>query len=259
MGHIHPAAWAGLLLNGMLTFVLFSGLNNLSPADIPAMDDPTLLRALEILRPIMLLLLGLQAVALGLIASRFKAGVVLAVIAGFLIMPLMPWVLVYLMGCVLSHYRWKYAEFESVTAYGHIDASFPSTSAATLPRFTIGGFALGALGIIAGQADAGIIFLGLSLAGLYLSKRARKFYALSLHQTYFTVTPGLLVDPLAIPYSSVREATLYDDESIRFTVDSKAGQPVVLVWSLLRVEKKNRRAALESLGAALTARHVPLH
>lgn len=255
MRHLHPAAWAGLLLNGMLTFVLFSGLNSLSPADIPAMD-PTLLKALEILRPIMLVLLGLQAAALGLIASRSKAGIVLAVIASFFMMPSG---LVYLIGCVLSHYRWKYADFSSTSAYGQIEMSFPSATAATLPYFAAGGFALCALCFTAGMVDMGVIFLGLGLTGVYLSMRARKFHALTLHQDHFTVTPGLFVNPLAIPYSSVREATLYDDESIRFTVAPKEGQPVVLAWSLLRVEKKSRRAALENLGAALAAHRVPLY
>lgn len=255
MRNLHPAAWAGLLLNVVLTFILFSGVNRLMEVDMPAMD-PTLLKALEILRPIMILLLGLQAVALGLITSRSKAGIVLAVIASFFMMPSG---LVYLIGCVLSHYRWRYADFASTTVYSRIETPFPSAATATLPYIAAGGVALCALCFTAGLVDMGVIFLGLGLTGVYLSLRARKFYALTLHQDHFTVTPGLFVDPLVIPYSSVREATLYDDESIRFTVAAKEGQPVVLAWSLLRVEKKNRRAALESLGAALAAHHVPLY
>ena len=255
MRHIHPAAWGGLLLNSMLTFVLLSGLNALSPSDLPPMDQ-TILKALELLRPIMLLLLGLQAVALGLIASKSKIGIVLAGIASFFMMPAG---LVYFLGCILSHCRWKYADFESITAYSHSEASFPSAPAAKLPILTIGTFAVSILCFISGIADLGGIFFCLSLAGVYLSIRARKFHALSLHQGYFTVTPGIFVDPLAIAYSSVREATLNDDDSIRFSIDSSKGTPLVLAWSLLRVEKNNRRAALETLGAALTAHHVPLY
>ena len=255
MRHIHPAAWAGLLLNCMLTLVLFSGLNELSSSDMPRMEEP-ILKALEGLRPIMALLLGLQAVSLGLIASKFKAGIVLAVVGSFFMLPAS---LIYLIGCLLSHYRSKYAAFQSTTTLSKTGASFPSASAARLPYLTAGGFALCAFCFTAGLTDLGIIFLGLGLTGIYLSMRARKFHALSLQQSCFIVTPGLMADPLSIPYSSVRDATLSEDESIRFTIDIQKGQPVVLSWSLRRVEKNSRRAALENLGAALAAHYVPLY
>ena len=255
MRYIHPATWAGLLLNGMLMFVLFSALNSLSPADVPHMD-PAVFEVLGVLQPVALFLLGLQAVSVGLIASRFKAGLALAVFASFFMLPAG---LVYLIGCILSHYRCKYAGLEMAFSSGPAQAVFPQSSAATLPYATTGGFVLCAVCIVAGLLDMGVMFLGLGLTGIYLSLRARKCHALSLHQTYFTVTPGLFADPLPIPYAAVQSATLCDDESIRFALELAPGRQAELVWSLLRVDKKNRRAALESLGEALAAHHVPLY
>jgi hypothetical protein len=258
MRYIHPAAWAGLILNGTLIFAMFSmlaDLQGLTPSEINGVD-PVFLEALGLLQPIAFLLLALQAAAVGLIASRFKAGIVLAAVVGAFMLPAG---FVYLIGCMLSHYRVKYAAFTSSAAYSQAQVVFPSAAAATLPYLAAAGFALVALCIAAKELNMGIMLLGLSLTGLYLSMRARKFYALSLHQSCFTVTPGLFVDPLEILYSTVQTATLNDDESIRFTIETKPDKTLVLVWSLQRVEKKSRREALENLGNALAAHHVPLY
>ena len=255
MRYIHPAAWAGLLLNGMLIFSLGS-LDSLTPSSAPDIA-PEVLDVLRMLQPAMYMLLFLQVLAIGLIALRHVAGLVLAVFAGVFLIPAG---LVYILGCVLSHYRWKYALFASGAVYSRgARAAFRSSLAATLPIFAFAGFALGMLCYVSGLRDFVVLFFGLGLTGAYLSVRARKHHALSLHEDHFTVVPGLFVDPLAIPYSIVHEATLNDDESIRFTVELKPGQTVAFSWSLLRVEKKSRRDALESLGAALAAHNVPLY
>ena len=254
MRYIHPAAWGGLLLNGVLIFSLSSFLGEgASPeaSGIPQ-DMMDFLRAAQ---PVLFLLLGLQAVALALISRRQPAGLVLALVAG---VPLAPAALVYIIGCILSHYRWKYAAYASTTTYTRTRAAFRSALADILPPFAFGGFVLGVLCIYAGLGEFFTMFLGLGLTGVYLSVRARKFYALSLHEDYFTVAPGLFTDPVVIPYSTVHEAALYDDESIRFTLEPVPGARAVLTWSLRRVEKKSRREALESLGAVLDAHHVPL-
>jgi hypothetical protein len=52
-------------------------------------------------------------------------------------------------------------------------------------------------------------------------------------------------------------ATLCDDESIHFQKKTPDGV-VVLVWSLRTVDPKERRNALEELGAALASHDVPL-
>ncbi|MDR2489074.1 MAG: hypothetical protein LBD42_06250 [Desulfovibrio sp.] len=258
MRYIHPAVWAGLLLNAALMAMLsmtLSYLRSLPPSEISTVD-PSLFAALETLQPLMFPLLSIQAAAVGLIASRIKAGIVLAIIAGFFELPAS---LVYIIGCLLSHYRFKYSVFPSVAAHDQAQAVFPSAYVSILPYLALGGFALGALCFVTGSRDWGLMAFSLGLAGSYLHSRAKKFYALSLHHTYFTVTPGLFADPLKILYSTVQAATLHADKSIHFTIEAKPGQTLTLFWSLLKVEKKSRQAALESLGTTLAAHYVPLY
>ena len=254
MRYIHPAAWAGLLLNALLIFGAYASLNSLSPSEVPGLD-PKYFEALQVLRPILLLLLLSQALALGLIASRFTAGLVLAVVSSFFMMPVG---LVYLIGCIYSHYRWKFANFAIATGYGGAISVFRSASAARMPYFALGGFVLGVAGFASGLVDFGVMFCCLGAVGLHFTSRVKKLHPLSIHQEYFTLMPGIFIGPLVVPYSSVRAATLYDDESIRFDIGTNGGK-TLLSWSLLRVEAQQRRAALESLGAALAERNIPLY
>ena len=258
MRYIHPAAWAGLLLNALVIFGAYASLDSLSPSEVPGLDPQyfeAMQLALQVARPVLLLLLLIQALALGLIASRFTAGLVLAVFGSFFIMPVG---LVYLIGCIYSHYRWKFADFAVSTGYGGAMSVFRSSSAATMPYLAVGGLALAVLCFAFRLVNPGGMFLGLGAVGLHFTSRAKKLYPLSIHQDYFTLMPGLFIGPLVIPYSSVRSATLYDDESIRFEVETNGGT-AMLSWSLLRVEVRQRRAALEGLGTALAEHHVPLY
>ena len=102
MRYIHPAAWAGLLLNALLMFGLIASVNSIPASELTDVD-PRVFEVLRALQPVMFVLLSLQALAVGLIASKNRAGLVLAAVASFFMMPAG---LVYLTGCVLSHYRW---------------------------------------------------------------------------------------------------------------------------------------------------------
>jgi hypothetical protein len=259
MRNIHPAAWAGLVLNAVLTWALFmmvSSLGNLPASELGGLN-PELFVILESLRPVTLLLLGLQALAIGFISLRFRAGVTLAVIAGFCWG--LPVSLLYIVGCFLSRSRVQYADFPSFVVHDKPREVFPSAAASRLPIVAFGGLALCLLCFSVRQPDLGLVFFGLSLTGVYCAARAKKFHALCLHDGHFAVTPGLFADPLTIPYEDVRSAALHDDESIHFSIESRPGRTLTLVWSLRGVEKKSRRAALESLGNTLASRRIPLY
>lgn len=254
MRYIHPAAWCGLLLNALLVFVLSSALNTLTSTELSGVE-PAIIDTLRLMRPFLLILLGMQALSVGLIASRFKWGLVLAAVSSFFMLPA---ALVYLIGCVLSHYRWKYAAFDRTSDYGGALSTFPLAIAAKLPYVAGGGVVLGGLCLTMGMVDMGIMFLALGLTAGYLVMRTRKFQALSIHQQYFTIVPGIFADALIVPYAAVRAATLYDDESIRFDLELESGK-ILLSWPLGRVDPRFRRSALESLGQALASHDVPLY
>ena len=254
MRNIHPAVWTGLVLNGLLILALHTALTSLSPSELPEVD-PTLFEALRYIFPLMLALLAGQALAVGLIASRIRAGIVVAAVSSFLMLPA---ALIYLVGCLLSHYRILYSPFTVRAEYSRVRHTFPSMAASRLPYFAGAGMVASALCFSAHQIDLGITLLGLSLTAAYLALRTKKYPALSIHDRYFVLTPGLFAGPLLIPYARVRKATLYDDESIRFEIETASGA-AVLPWSLLRVENPKRRVALESLGNALSENGVPLY
>ncbi len=226
-----------------------------SPEERQIMD--VLLGSLETLRLFYYAVLAMQALALGMLATRVRFGLGLAIVASII---MLPWSLIYLIGCALSHYRGKYAEFtlappDAAKQGGRVF----SAGAIKKLRFAVFGalaFSFGCLAI--NWYNVGTIAFGFGLAAFYTAARARKNPALALYQEYFTVTPSLFADSLLIRYDAVRSATLHDNESILLKVEN-SGAPGSLVWSLRSVETEQRRAALEELGAALSAHSVPLY
>lgn len=259
MRNIHPAAVAGLLLNFVLAWMLFTTLGSfdlslLEPQDRELMAS--LLDAVYAIRPIYYGLLAVQALALGLIAMRIRLGLPLAVIAAFF---MLPGSLVYLVGCTLSHYRGKYADFAVAPASVYDGALFVYRSAwAKKLRIATGVSIVLSVGcLLLGYLDFSLILFGVALAGFYCSVRAGKNHALALRDSALVLTPELFAPRLVIPYVQIEQATLLDTERIILDVETPAG-PRRFPWLLRSLEPGERLAAIEELGAALAAHGVAL-
>lgn len=259
MRMIHPAAWVGLFLNAVLAFMLYQALE---------VTDDTLMDAasqeawkefssfmLGTIRPVHLTLLLAQAVALGLMVLRVPFSLAVAFITAFLTIP---GSFVYLLGCLLTHYRIQYAEFP-VAPPGDAGAwrIFPSFVFRKMLLFTAISFALCIILLALGDFSFSVTFFAAALVGLYCAYRAKVHPALSLYTTHCMLTVGLLAPRLLIPYDSVTLAILHDNESIQFEIRTPGGTRT-LVWPLLTVAPAQRRQAVEELGAALDAHGVPL-
>lgn len=265
MKSIHPAAWIGLLLNFFLSWVLFSALLGMDATALEG-DERALVEALieaaTAIKPLYYSMLAAQAVALGCIVSGLAFGLPLAVISGFLMLPAS---LVYLIGCALSHYRIKFAMF-SAAPPGNQGAHFVFTSAALkktrmlaiILLVSAAACLLLSLGAGYNMLDVVLAFLGMSMAGAYCMARAQKNPALSLYDSHLTLNPALFAPRLFLPYADIHQATLLDNGSIRFEIDS-AKTRHILTWSLNAVAPEERRAALQELAAALTANGVALY
>lgn len=259
MRNIHPAAWAGLFLNFGMVYLLYSAIVGMDLSIFEGQDREileTLVRAVDEARPMLYAILAGQAVALGLIAMGMAAGVILAAASGFF---LLPGSMVYLIGCALSYYRVKYADFIQAPP-GYADAHFVFRSMGlSRTRIMTGALLLSALMLtLLGAFDMSLVLLGMGLGGVYCTVRAAKNQALSLHDDHLTISPAIFAARILIPYAAVRKAALLDDESITFEVETAAGVKE-LNWNLRAVAPQERRAALEELGAALTANNVPLY
>lgn len=258
MRTIHPAAWVGLLLNFAFSALFFLSFTNLDlsifeGADRELMEE--VVKAVALIHPFYMGMLGTQAISLGLIAGGFGFGLGLACLAG---LPMLPGSIIYIIGCAITHYRVKYAAFaEGPADYAGAHFVFRSFTVKKT-RILTGALFLSALTCTAlGSLDFGTIFLGMALAGLYCMFRARKYYALTLHDDFLTLHPALFAGRILIPYSTVAEAVLNSDQSVHFRLDQPPGKKDI-IWNLRSVEPEERRAALEELGAALTAAGVPL-
>jgi len=259
MRMIHPAAWAGLLLNAALAFMLFHALEvmDLSTLEVAQQEAWEELRVLilETVRPFYLTLLLMQAVALFLIVRRAPFALPVAFIGGLLTIPLG---FVYLLGSLLTYYRIKYADFaEAPAGYAGARYIFPSFILKKMRIFAGASFAVFVALLLLDSFNLSVSFLALTLVGLYCTLRAGKNHALALYDDSLTLTPGLLAPKLLLPYSNITLATLRENETIQFEVNTPGGSRS-LIWPLLTVDPTQRRQAVEELGAALDARGVPL-
>lgn len=258
MRYLHPAAAVGLVLNFLLAYTLLTFLGSINPALLPPQEQEligAMIESLPVMRTIFYLVLTAQAAALLLICLRFSFGLPIACVAAFFMLPAS---LVYLLGCVFSHYRVKYDAFPPAPKdYAGAEKIFASSGS----RKSL--ILAGAMGLclllasLLNSFDLSVVFFCLILVALYLYLRSRSHHALSLHQDYFTITPSMFSGRLLIPYESVRLATLLEDGSIHFQVETPEGLRL-LGWSLKSVEQAARRDALESLGGALAEHQVPL-
>jgi hypothetical protein len=259
MRHIHPAALVGLIINFALGWIFFSAMESLDMSQFAGQDQEfmqALPPVLETIRTLFIGLLVFQALALGLIASGVRFGVILAVLAGFFSLP---GSLVYCIGALFSHERVKYAAFAEAPPDRPDAPALFFHALAAKKMFFFSGAALILFFFLlwTGWGDVAVLFLGLGLAGLFLALRSLRLRALTLHDDYCAVTPGLFSRRLRLSYADVNLATLLEDESIRFQMKTPDGT-ATLVWSLRTVEPRERRDALEKLGAALAAHDVPL-
>lgn len=259
MRYVHPAAIAGLLLNFALAWFLFSilerfDLSLLQPEDRATMS--AIIDAIFAIRPVYYALLAVQAVALGLIVLRVRFAMFLAAFSAFF---MLPGSLIYLIGCALTNSRTKYGAYATAPAQIYANTRFLYPSAmAPKARIATGVAVVAALGaLLLGSADIGVIMFGMSLAGFYCALRAARSHALALRDDDFVITPELFAPRIIIRYADVDTATLGDDDRIIFDIHGTEG-PGRLVWSLRNLEPKDRRAAVEELGAALVAHHVRL-
>ena len=259
MRMIHPAAWGGLLLNGMLAFLLYHALENM---DLSLMDAASQQAwgefnqfMLETIRPFHLTLLLAQAAALFLMVLKVPFALFIAFVAASLTIP---GSFVYLLGCLLTHYRIKYAEFHTAPP-GYIGARFcfPSFALRKMRVFTIISALAFMMLLLMGDYSVSATFFAVALVGLYCVFRAKANNALSLHEEYLTLTVGLFTPRLLIPYNSIRLATLHNYDVIQLDVETSSGTHPV-IWPLQAVEPRERRHAVEEMGAALDAHGVPL-
>jgi hypothetical protein len=259
MRMIHPAAWVGLFLNVVLAFMFFHALEtmDLSALEMTQQEAWGELRMflLETVRPFYLTLLLLQSVALFLIVFRVPFALGVAFICGLLTLPVG---IVYMLGTLLTHCQMKYADFDSAPVnYAralHIFPSFISKKMRILAGVSFGAFALL---VLMKNINMATTLLSLAIAGFYCALRAGKNHALALYDDGLALTPSLFSPTLVLPYSSITLATLQENETIRFEVNTPGGSRF-LVWPLLAVAPERRREAIEELGAALHARGVPL-
>lgn len=260
MRYIHPAAWAGLLLNFIMGLALFSALGGFDFSLLPEAEREMMenfAEALDAIQPVYYALIGLQAGALVLTALGFSFGLPLAVLGAFF---MLPGSLVYLLGCALTHYRRKYADFALAPRAGAGALfAFPPFAVRKMRLLMGASFISGAVCLMMGAMDVGLILFGLACSALYCALRASKNPALTLHETYCTVSPGIFAGSLVLPYTAIRAATLHADERIEFVVQKQDGSQAALVWSSGVVEPSLRRAAIEELGAALYAHRVTLY
>lgn len=258
MRFIHPATWAGLLLNFALISMILYALALVNPSSFLENEEvfSYLIDNLRSLRITYFILLAAQASAIALISINSRLGLPLAVFSS---LSMLPFSLLYVLGCFLSQQNVKYAGLTTVPAVYHDAVKvFPSAVVSRI-RLATGGTAAACLFFfLAGSDSLTLITFGLALVCLYLNWRARTHHALSLHERYITLVPGIFSPRILIRYSDMREAELFEDQSIHFQVDAPEGAGRTVVWSLTNVEEPYRRTALEELGDVLAEHRIPL-
>ncbi len=251
---LHPAAWAGFFLNCALVLILFATLNEALLAELDA-QERAVMELMQSLRPIVFGILVIQALGLALIAMRFGAGLVVACIGGALMLPAG---VVFIVGCVLSHYNIRYFRFfPAPSGYAGARAIFRTAYARRFWIMFGVGAALAFLLFNTGLANFAFLILAFACTAMYLAFRVTTQHPLVLFDTHLTIVPAVMARRVVLPYQAIRAATMFADSSIRFDVDTADGTHS-LSWSLNSVEEQSRRAALEALATALTANNVPL-
>lgn len=263
---VHPIAWFGLALNCLLAFWMYSRLGSMDISLMSGQEkehwEAIIQFMLEGIRPLHIMLLLTQAAALALMLLKVSIALFVACVASLFTMP---GSLVYLLGCLLTHYRVKNAGF--MVAPPDSGGSGDAEGAAVFPSFAVkkmlafAGLA-GALCLVclaAGNATLALTFLALAVIGGYLAFRAGRRPALSLHASGLALSPGVLSERLALPYADMNQVTLFlqPKERLQFDIATPAG-PKTFEWPLRTIEPGRRREALDVLADSLRSQGVAL-
>jgi hypothetical protein len=262
MRFIRPQAWTGLLLNIAMVTVMFLGVTY---GDFSAQPEPVQQLMAELAASDSFYLtyagfLALQGLGLFLIANKSRIGIVVAVVSSF---SLLPFSIVYLMGCFSSYYSIKYAALPPApspdSARGVRGREFKSGRQPTLViLFCVGGaltlFMLSGTGL----SPFFVLLLSFTLICGYLAYRSGTVPALTLYNDFFVIRPHLMAQPAAIAYKNVHSATLLADNSIRLEVLAP-NETMTLHWLLPGVAQEDQKAALEAFGGALVDNGVTLY
>jgi hypothetical protein len=258
MRSLQPAALAGFAVNCAVILFLFAGMNfmdfSMHPEEVQAIiaayAQSTTFYASY------LLCLGLQAGGLWLIVLRRKAGLVLAMISGMIMLPLS---LPYMMGCLSSYYSGKFSALPPAPANLQGARIFRPTIKKFFWGLCAAGTAISLALLSTGGATYPFLFtFSASLALMHLALRGSRLSPLALCESFFVVAPHFLAVRMAVPYEAVLSATLQDDSVLRMQIRTDRGE-VTLLWPLAEVSPEERDEALRGLGAALKAHGTPLY
>ena len=257
MRGIRPEAWAGLFLDtGMVAFmfigVTYGDFSAQPQALQQLMQELTQSPSFYILY---ISFLVLQVLALWCISLRFKAGLFLAAFSSFF---LMPFSVIFVMGCFASHYTNKYDALAPAPPPG----TGRSFQAASNNFFWLLSGACGAMTLFFASAEgispSFVLLLSFTVGSVYRLRRAKSVPPLTLHPTSFVIRPHILAQAVSIPYADVRTATLLADDSLRLDLRTNQGA-LTMHWRLNDVAPNERREALEDFGKQLQAHGVQLY
>ena len=259
MRGIRPQAWIGLLLDALMVLFMFVGVTY---GDFSTQPEPVRQIMEELAESssfyiTYIVLLALEALALPLIAMRHPAGLVMAIISGFFLLPIS---LLYLMGCFSSYFTNRYAALSPAPG----KEAGPGRAFKAAPRPLLWSFCgLGSLLTLlflssGGVNPAFVLLLSFTIICSYLIRRVSLAPPLALYDAFFVIRPHILAQTVAIPYKQVQSATLLGDDSLRLEVQTAQGT-LTLHWRLNDVDPQDRRRALEEFGKRLVDHGVPLY
>ncbi len=249
---VHPAAWGGLLLHCVFVVLMYM-LKDIPRADLSA-EETAMLDLFAAAIPFLQGIIAVQCVALWLIISGSRLGVIAAVVSGCLTIPAG---FIYIVGCLFTYHAVRFAPFERALRLAP-GRAFPSAFVAPLFAAAVGCLFGAVLCFFLSQPASFVaLFLSAGFLALYLSRRVSANPPLALGRDGLTLTPAIFSERLRLPYASISKATLLDNQSILFTVRTPYGQKE-LVWPLASVRADSRREAFDALGEALEAAAVPM-
>lgn len=249
---VHPAAWGGLLLHATLLYMMYTLTG--APREALSAEELALVEMTASALPVLVGLLALQALSLALILSGSRFGIVAALISACLMIPIG---FIYGVGCLLTYYAIRLAPFERVPRGPSPGRAFPSACMRPLRIGSAVGIAGGLICLFLLRTPFFGLFLGCGCLALYLALRVAANPPLALGRDELILTPALLAGRVRLPYASIRKATLFDNQRIRFAVETPEGVRE-LEWSLESVRAGDRRDAFEGLAEALGAADVPM-
>ena len=259
MRGIRSQAWVGLLLDAAMVLLMFIGVTygDFSTQPEPVRQIMEELAESSSFYVTYTVLIGLEALALPLIALRHPSGLVMAVISGVFLLPVS---LLYLIGCFSSYFTNSYAALSPAPE----KEAGPGRAFKTAPRPLLWSFCgLGSILTLlflsgGGVNPAFILLLSFTIVCGYLTRRISLTPPLALYDAFFVIRPHILAQTVAIPYRQVRSATLLGDETLRLEVQTAQGT-LTLHWRLNDVDPQDRRRALEAFGKSLMDHGVPLY